>query len=174
MVTAMADNRLFLAFPADRLAVPLARLQDRLSLPGRRIPPEQLHLTLRFLGETTAVHQRALQRHLNRLVLPTFALTLDRLGCFPRAGVVWIGPSRLPESLEGLADELELGCRILGMASSHRAFRPHVTLFRHCSGTALPAISPLTYTPARLALYRSTLTEQGPRYDCLQSWPLRE
>ncbi|PSJ42409.1 RNA 2',3'-cyclic phosphodiesterase [Zobellella endophytica] len=170
----MADNRLFLAFPADRLAVPLARLQDHLVLPGRRIPPEQLHLTLRFLGETTAAHQQALQRHLNRLALPAFALTLDRLGYFPRAGVVWIGPSRPPEALMGLADELELGCHALGTAPSHRAFRPHVTLFRHCNGTTLPAISPLTYVPERLALYRSTLTEQGPRYDCLQAWPLRE
>ncbi|WP_107852021.1 RNA 2',3'-cyclic phosphodiesterase [Oceanimonas marisflavi] len=167
------DNRLFLAFPAEELALPLKTLQQRLDLSGRRIPPEQLHLTLHFLGQCSPEQQASLLEQLNRLPLPGFELTLDRLGCFSRAGVVWLGPSTPPAALMTLADTVELKCRALGVGKPHRAYRPHITLFRHCKTDVLPAIAPLPYRPQSLCLYRSTLTDQGPEYHCLKRWELK-
>lgn len=168
------DNRLFLAFPADELAPPLTRLQHRLALPGRRIPLHQLHLTLHFLGQCSPEQQASLQQQLDRLSLPGFELDLDRLGCFPRAGVVWLGPSAPPPALMQLADTMELKCRAMGVGKPHKAYRPHITLFRHCKTDTLPVIQPVHYRPQSLCLYRSTLTDQGPEYHCLQRWPLAE
>ncbi|MBL1378982.1 RNA 2',3'-cyclic phosphodiesterase [Zobellella iuensis] len=169
-----SGNRLFLAFPADELAPALGRLQDWLALPGRRIPAHQLHMTLRFFGQTEPSRQAALVRWLGRHALPAFSLRLDRLGCFPRAGVVWTGPGRVPEALARLADELGRYCAGLKLGPPHRAFRPHVTLFRHCAACPLPKTEPLVYRPRSLGLYRSIQTEQGPHYELLRSWPLRE
>ena len=166
------DNRLVLAFSAEALVPELKALQHRLALPGRRIPPEQLHLTLHFLGQCSPEQQASLQQQLDRLSLPGFELDLDRLGCFPRAGVVWLGPSTPPPALMALADTVELKCRALGIGKPHRAYRPHITLFRHCKTDKLPAITPIHYQPQALCLYRSTLTDQGPVYDCLKRWPL--
>ncbi|GAA3718757.1 RNA 2',3'-cyclic phosphodiesterase [Oceanisphaera sediminis] len=168
------DNRLFLAFPAEALAPELTRLQRRLALPGRRVPPEQLHLTLHFLGQCNPKQQASLLHLLDKLPLPGFALVLDQLGCFSRAGVVWLGPSAPPPALMALAEAVELKCRALGLDKPHKAYRPHVTLFRHCNTDELPTIRPFHYQPTALCLYRSTLTEQGPVYHCLQRWPLAE
>ncbi|WMC10221.1 RNA 2',3'-cyclic phosphodiesterase [Oceanimonas pelagia] len=167
------DNRLFLAFPAETLASPLKKLQQRLDLPGRRIPPHQLHLTLHFLGQCTPEQQTSLLQQLDRLPLPALELVLDRLGCFPRAGVVWLGPSRPPAALMALADTVELKCRAPGVGKPHKAYRPHITLFRHCTTAALPAIPSMHYRPEALCLYRSTLTDQGPEYHCLKRWELK-
>ncbi|MFP2771046.1 RNA 2',3'-cyclic phosphodiesterase [Oceanisphaera sp. KMM 10153] len=168
------NNRLFLAFPAEALAPELTRLQRRLALPGRRIPPEQLHLTLRFLGPLTQTQSDSLLKQLPKIRLATFELKLDRLGCFPRARVVWIGPSRVPPGLSALSDELAARCASLKLGPPHRAFRPHITLFRHDSTQELPPITPIRYRPSRLCLYSSTLSEQGPEYHILQSWPLTD
>ncbi|MCT7654840.1 RNA 2',3'-cyclic phosphodiesterase [Oceanimonas sp. NS1] len=166
------DNRLFLAFSAEALVPELKALQHRLALPGRRIPPEQLHLTLHFLGQCSREQQDSLLHQLDNLPLPGFTLSLDQLGCFRRAGVVWLGPSNPPPALMALADTVELKCRALGLGKPHKAYRPHITLFRHCKTDKLPAITPIHYRPKALCLYRSTLTDQGPIYHCLQRWPL--
>ncbi|GHA25303.1 RNA 2',3'-cyclic phosphodiesterase [Oceanisphaera arctica] len=170
----MDTSRLFLAFPADDQAPALSRLQDRLALAGRRIPASQFHLTLRFLGPLTPVQSGSLLKQLPKMRLPAFTLELDRLGSFPRAKVVWIGPSRVPFALSTLSDELAARCAALKLGPPHRAFRPHITLFRHDSTQELPPITPIRYRPSRLCLYSSTLSEQGPNYHILQSWPLTD
>src|SRR5262245_36324991 len=59
-------------------------------------PPQNVHLTLRFLGEVDAGQQRALTEGYTRLVetQPVFQLSLTRLGFFPNARaprIVWLG-----------------------------------------------------------------------------------
>ena len=170
----MDTSRLFLAFPADELAPALSRLQESLGLAGRRIPARQFHLTLRFLGPLSHIQSRSLLKQLPQIRLAAFELALDRLGCFPRAKVVWIGPSRVPPALSALSDELAARCAALKLGPPHRAFRPHITLFRHDTPQALPPITPIRYRPSRLCLYSSTLSDQGPNYHILQSWPLTD
>ncbi len=164
--------RLFLAFPADELTGALNRLQDRLALPGRRIPGRQFHLTLRFLGELSATQSASLMKQLPLMTLPGFTLELNQLGSFPRAKVVWIGPTCIPDTLSRLHDDLTLRCHALRLGPPHKAFRPHITLFRHHSAVGLPPISPIRYQPTRLCLYSSIQSEQGPHYEILESWPL--
>lgn len=168
-----SDNtRLFLAFPAAELAGALNPLQDRLALPGRRIPSRQFHVTLRFLGALSTSQSTSLRKQLTQMRLPRFTLELDQLDCFPRAKVVWIGPSRVPEPLSRLHDELTLRCSALRLGPPHKAFRPHITLFRHDCAVELPSIPPIHYRPTRLCLYSSVQSEQGPHYEILASWPL--
>ncbi|WP_116475711.1 RNA 2',3'-cyclic phosphodiesterase [Zobellella maritima] len=167
-----STQRLFLAFPAGQLTRPLLRLQDRLALSGRRIPPEQFHLTLRFLGELDAVQQAQVEQMVDRLPLVAFRLELDKLGCFGRARVLWLGPTQIPEPLITLAGQTELGIQELGLPASRPGFHPHISLFRHTSAGGLPSISPIHYQPDRLTLYASRPTSKGPVYECERSWPL--
>lgn len=166
------DKRLFLAFPAEELAMMLNPLQDRLALPGRRIPSRQFHLTLRFLGALGPPQSTSIIKQLSQMRLPRFTLELDHLDCFPRAKVVWIGPTRVPEPLSRLHDELTLRCSALRLGPPHKAFRPHITLFRHDCAVKLPSITAIHYRPTRLCLYSSIQSEQGPHYEILESWPL--
>ncbi|GAA3551081.1 RNA 2',3'-cyclic phosphodiesterase [Zobellella aerophila] len=168
-----STQRLFLAFPADQLRRPLLKLQDRLALPGRRIPPEQFHLTLRFLGELGAAQQAQVEQMVDRLPLVAFSLELDKLGCFGRAKVLWLGPTQIPEPLITLAGQAELGIQELGLDASRTGFHPHISLFRHTSSASrLPALPPIHYQPDRLVLYASQTTREGPSYESVHSWKL--
>ena len=164
--------RLFLAFPADKLAVSLNQLQDQLALPGRRILSHQFHLTLRFLGTLTDTQSTSLLKQLPQMQLPRFELPLNQLGCFTRANVVWIGTNQVPEALMSLYQEINNRCGSLKLGPPHKAYRPHITLFRHPCLPELPTITPIIYRPTKLCLYRSMPNEQGPHYEILESWEL--
>ncbi|MGO2089855.1 MAG: RNA 2',3'-cyclic phosphodiesterase [Oceanisphaera sp.] len=168
---------LFLAFPANAIAAPLQKLQDRLALPGPRTPRHQLHLTLRFLGKLNNSQLNSLLKQLPRMQLPQCQLTLNQLGGFTRSKTVWIGPKHIPESLMSFYQDLNNRCGSLKLAPPHKAYRPHITLFRPhnlAELSALPAITPISYHLTQLALYRSIPSAQGSDYEILESWALNE
>lgn len=168
----LANQRLFLAFPADEIAEPLSQLQDQLVWPGRRISAGQFHLTLRFLGALTPAQADSLLRQLTQLTLPAFSLRLDQLGFFPKAQVLWLGPSQVPTPLSELYQELLLRCGSLGLAKPHKAYRPHISLYRNAPLPSPLIISPLHFCPRDLALYSSTSSASGTHYQVLARWPL--
>ena len=175
------DSRLFLAFPAAELVEPLSRLQTQLQTqlrqPGRRLAASQFHLTLRFLGQLNATQYHSLLRQLPTLSLPSFSLALDQLGYFPGANVLWLGPSQVPSALSDLYQDLLRRCASLRLAPPHKAYRPHISLYRQTElldVAKLPSISPIEYRPRQLALYRSVPSAVGSNYHIEASWPLLE
>ena len=156
---------------------PLQQLQEQLALPGRRMQGPQFHLTLRFLGQPNTTQYDSLLRQLPNMQLPAFTLTLDTLGHFSAANVLWIGPSQVPEALRDLYQDLLLRCASLRMPPPHKAYRPHISLFRQTELpdlATLPAISPILYRPRQLCLYRSVPGPEGSDYHIEASWPLVE
>src|SRR5687767_6154006 len=103
MAASTADNiRAFIALPLDPvLAAEIRKVQQRLDAPDgavRWISPEQLHLTLRFLGNVAADRlddlATALRRACAHADAAPFRITLEGAGCFPSTKsprVVWIG-----------------------------------------------------------------------------------
>ncbi|MGO4999248.1 RNA 2',3'-cyclic phosphodiesterase [Oceanisphaera sp. W20_SRM_FM3] len=175
------DTRLFLAFPAAELTAPLCQLQEglqeQLALPSRRIPASQFHLTLRFLGQLNATQHHSLLRQLPTLTLSGFTLQLDKLGYFPSANVLWLGPSEVPQALSDLYQDLLLRCASLRLAPPHKAYRPHISLYRQTELSdlsALPSISPIIFRPRQLALYSSVPSALGHDYHIEASWPLTD
>lgn len=106
----------------------------RRELPVKWVPPEGVHLTLKFLGEVDETRQPALIAALGaaaRGVRP-ISLAVREAGVFPdldRPRVFWAGVESDP-ALELLADGVERGFASLGFATEARAFRPHLTLGR--------------------------------------------
>jgi 2'-5' RNA ligase len=98
------------------------------------VPPDNLHLTLQFLGEVDAPTARTVVERVSPpLTTPPFDVALAGLGTFPPAGpprVVWLG---VAEGMEGLASAYgEMGRRLegLGLPRESRPFRAHLTLGR--------------------------------------------
>lgn len=174
-----ADNsRLFLAFSAEQLNESLSQLQEQLptqlALPDSRVPLSQFHLTLRFLGQLNDTQEASLLRQLPSIKLPDFTLQLDRLGYFPGAKVLWLGSSQVPSALSDLYQNLLLRCASLRIAPPHKAYRPHISLYRHIALAdlaVLPKISPLVFRPHQLCLYRSVPSALGRDYQIEASWP---
>jgi 2'-5' RNA ligase len=118
----------------------LASLQDRLAgqlspRSVRWVRPEAMHLTLKFLGNTRSQQVEAVKVALDRAVsqVPTFAVSVGGLGCFPnsrRPRVVWVGLYEPTGTLASLRDAVESHIAPLGFPTENRPFRPHLTLGR--------------------------------------------
>jgi len=99
---------------------------------ARRVPTEQMHLTLAFLDEVEEEVVERLAVQLARIREPEFQLSFSSHGCFPdrrRARVLWIGvePHRRLLHLACAVREAVLAC---GIQQEERPFSPHITLAR--------------------------------------------
>jgi 2'-5' RNA ligase len=93
------------------------------------------HLTLRFLGETTAAQRQQIGTMLEKATAdcPPFSLMLDGLGAFPnwrRMRVLWAGIEGNVQRLADLQREVESGAQACGFAVERQGFHPHLTLAR--------------------------------------------
>ena len=104
-----------------------------ISLPGVRwLPPENLHLTLRFLGEMPTHRAEELDDALAALRGRRFTLQLAGVGVFEKAGrpqALWAGVERSPQ-LDHLQAKVETAVQRVKFEPERRRFSPHVTLAR--------------------------------------------
>ncbi|WP_366553386.1 RNA 2',3'-cyclic phosphodiesterase [Aquibaculum sediminis] len=102
-------------------------------LPGARwVPPENLHLTLRFLGDVDNGLARDIDDALHGMDFPRFELTLSGIGVFTegkRINTLWVGVENNPK-LERLQAKVDQASVRAGVKPDRRKFKPHVTLAR--------------------------------------------
>jgi 2'-5' RNA ligase len=170
-------QRLFFALtPSSELAqafhqVAMTELQ---ACRGRRLKPEQIHLTLRFIGSANHDIATCLREAAGRLTLPAFELVFDTLGYWSRPRVVWSMPSHVPMALTDLAAQLERICVACGLPPETRTYVPHLTLLRNArQRPADVTMPPLHWPVTAFALIRSEILPQGAVYTELQRWPLQ-
>ena len=99
---------------------------------ARWVPPENFHLTLRFIGEVPPDRAEDIDMALAALRGKGFALTLAGVGTFSKSGranALWVGVERNP-ALEHLQGKIETALRRVGLEQERRRFQPHVTLAR--------------------------------------------
>ncbi len=124
--------RLFvaIALPAD-LRARLTRLQQ--GVPAARwVDPDNLHLTLRFIGEADGAQAHDLDAALTQVRAERFDVTLAGIGRFGqgrKARALWVGVKPVPE-LDRLRRKVEHAVQAAGFAPEGRKFKPHVTLAR--------------------------------------------
>jgi 2'-5' RNA ligase len=143
------------------------------------VRPEQVHVTLRFLGDVDEGLVGPLEGVMRSAVegVAPFTVAFSGAGAFPtarKARVVWIGMSGAGP-LELIAASLERGVVALGLPPEGRAFKPHITCARARGGRPVTLLEPLLgrwaqtgfgmMEVASIALKRSVLTPSGPIYD---------
>lgn len=149
------------------------------------VSPEQLHLTLKFLGDTPSDRVAEIvlagRQAWNGLTLP--ALEARGVGVFPPRGiprVIWVGLENV-ETLVNLAEQLDRAMQNVGYAPEQRPFQPHLTLARVKQQAPRPLLRWLDdhrntafgrIVFPELVLCRSQLTPQGARYTPLEAFPL--
>lgn len=103
------------------------------NLPGARwVPAENMHVTLRFIGETGRLEAEEIDHALAAIRAPGFQLVLSGAGWFEKGGRVsslWIGIERNAALLH-LQTKVETALRRTGLAPERRRYTPHVTLAR--------------------------------------------
>jgi len=157
----------------------------------RWVPSENMHLTLKFLGEAAAAHLNFLKQMISQVAgaHAPFDLQIGGLGCYPNRRaprVIWVG-IHAPPALAALHKNIEAGASRLGYDADERAFSPHLTIGRlrqNANPADLPkARDALNATQlgaidiARVDavhLFKSDLTNGGSIYTKLFSAPLKK
>ncbi|HXG80799.1 MAG TPA: RNA 2',3'-cyclic phosphodiesterase [Sphingomicrobium sp.] len=141
----------------------------------------QLHLTLRFIGEVERPMADDIAAELERIRFERFSIALDGVGKFEkrRQGALWAGV-RPKEPLKALAAKVERACQSAGVEPEQRAYRPHITLARW-NGRA-PSLDRfmerhggLTSKPwevREFILFESRLGQGGAHYEPVQRYAL--
>jgi len=174
------------AFVAIELDAPLRKaigdLQDGLRprLGGiRLVRPEGIHLTLRFLGDTSPAQVETLRPRLAEAaaLCPPAEARVAGLGTFPERGsprVLWLG-LEAPQPVLDLQLSCERAARAAGFEKEARPFRAHLTLGRWRERVARPDLPSADLGAARLdtlVLFRSDLSPGGAVYTPLAQFPL--
>ncbi len=175
----------------DAAAVAAQRLRAELGESAASVrwaPAEQLHLTLRFLGETDPSQVDAVAAAIAAVALerPALALRLDGFGLFgnrqPR--VIWLGLGGDLDELQELAGRLNAELSERRFPTERRRLHPHLTLGRVRRSATREDREALTRAVARsptldletqgqaLVLIHSTLTQTGAIYRSLDRYPL--
>lgn len=124
--------RLFTAVPIPIVIRQQLHAMGR-SLPGARaVPEEQIHITLRFIGEVEGTLFKDIKENLSNISLSPFSTAIQGVGHFPPRGkprVIWAGlqPTDQLIKLKRKIDTCLIEC---GLAPDNRKFTPHVTLAR--------------------------------------------
>lgn len=151
-------------------------------VPGRPVPAANWHLTLRFLGATSADQLSAIVRRMRAAELgEAFEVGFGGLGAFSRprsARVLWIGLTDGVERMKALARVAEDAARAAGFAAEEKPFKPHLTLSRiqppRDVTRAIAGTPPLDLRmPVReVVVFRSHLGGGPARYEAVERFGL--
>lgn len=124
--------RLFVALALPALVkAQLAAISG--GIPGARwVPPENYHLTLRFIGEVESWRAEEVDTALAAIRAPRFELALAGVGTFEKGGRIqslYVSAER-SEALSRLQTKVETALQRIGLEPERRRFAPHVTLAR--------------------------------------------
>ena len=148
----------------------------------RWVPDDNLHLTLRFIGEVERPLADDLTAALATVRNEAFDLRLTGVGMFdPRGGgALWAGIAPR-EQVATLAAKVDRACVAAGLEPEHRAFHPHITLarftrhnqaFAHALIERNRGLGSEPFNVDRFTLFESQLSRHGAHYRPAAAFPL--
>ena len=154
------------------------------------VETENIHLTLKFLGEVTEEYIEKVKTTLDAAVSGSkpFEISLSGLGAFPgldNPRVVWMGLEKGAREIEVIAKKIEDEFEKLGFAKEERPFTAHLTIGRVRGSKNKDLLKSAIETRnakhrtdnhqlvSSITLYQSTLTSSGPIYTSLHAIELQ-
>lgn len=166
--------RLFFAlWPDDAVRAGLARWSRELHAlcGGKPTRPENLHVTLAFLGGVEEARVADVERAADAVGARAFPLILDRPGYWKQNRIAWGGASVVPPELEALVSGLRGALVRSRIRFDAKSFVSHVTLLRGArEPKGMPALDPILWKIDGFALVQSVTLPRGSRYEVRRSW----
>jgi 2'-5' RNA ligase len=147
---------------------------------------ENIHLTLKFLGDVSTPRLAEVKSSLKQLAFPAFAAEIKGAGAFPNLNhmnVIWVGVNEGWTQVEQIYEQVEKLLSGLGFRRENRPFSPHITIARVRSARKRDEIANFlshlseesfgTITVDRVRLKQSIVSSSGPKYSTLLEVPTR-
>lgn len=177
--------RTFLCIPIDRghrdkIAELSQELRSHIDTYASWVPPENYHITVRFLGDIAPMLTVDLERACREIAVgtPPFCVPIDRVGAFPsldRPRVMWVG-GEAPKEFRKLITQIDDALAAFGFPRGREETLSHITLAR-IKGRMRPSVDASMagrgrtlawkLRADRLVLMESTLTSKGAVYSPL-------
>jgi len=173
----------------DQIKSSLTKLVEQLKTTGadvKWVQPQNIHLTLKFLGERDDKKVKQITEILDEVAKnhKAFEIQINSLGAFPNLNsprVIWVGLDKGDTETKEIAKDLEdLICKV-GIPKEDRAFSSHITIGRTRSPMGKEKLTQaitilgekvgkenLIFTAGTITLFKSTLTPKGPIYEALK------
>lgn len=141
---------------------------------------DQLHLTLRFIGEVDRHQARDIAAALGSVNFVAFQLSLAAPGTFDRRGridALWVGVSP-QDAVAALARRIDQALQRVGVPAETRAFVPHITVARFGRTIGPLGAFPMQPLPVEpfdvtgFALWESVLSHDGSDYRIIERYPI--
>jgi len=145
---------------------------------------ENIHLTLKFLGNVPTPRLSEVKSSLQQLIFPLFTAEIKGAGAFPNLNhmnVIWVGVEEGWSQVEQIYEQVEKLLSVLGFRRENRPFSPHITIARVRSGRKRDEIANFlrhlgdesfgTITVDKVRLKQSILSSSGPKYSTLLEVP---
>lgn len=175
-------RRLFIGIAlSTEIRTTLQELAHKMDIPGRLTPANNMHITMKFLGncdENIVAEVVDILGH----VIPghePFKIKIQGFEAFPsirRPRVAWFGVNNGSKSLVDLSKEVDYGLKELFEPSK---FTPHITIARYKKPENLKKLSSEycnieigEMTAEKLTLFQSELSPEGARYSAYKEFPL--
>ncbi len=177
--------RSFIAFDLsdEKILENISSVQKKLNEAGadlRLVKPQNIHITLRFLGEVPAEIIKNVTEEMEYVEAPSFEVALRGVGTFPSIKyprVIWVGIEKGSNELKEIHSQLEPRLRKIGLIPDKKGFSPHLTIARVRSGrnrnelvNILNELKEYDFGVIQaefLRLKRSTLKPDGPIYSII-------
>jgi len=176
MVSDTHMHRLFFAlWPNNQVRQSIIDLLPAVPVSGncRITQPEDLHITLHFIGRVTYEVKDCLHHAARAIKSKPFFVNLDCLGNFNKAKICWMGCQARPVELMLLHDKLGESLVNCGYQIESRPYKPHVTLARKCA-TPINSIQDfvIPWFVEEFALIESIPVSRGVSYQVIEKYPL--
>lgn len=138
---------------------------------GRAMRPENVHLTLAFLGSTPSATLPAITAAARQVAPRVFTLRIDEPGYWRHNQIAWAGVKAPPPELDALVGDLRAALVAARIAFDPKAFVAHITLVRKAQpGFKLPHLAPIDWPVREFVLVRSATGPEGSTYEVEERW----
>ena len=170
-------RRLFFALcPGPEVLQGLLRIRKALKIEGgRRLHPEDIHVTLVFLGTVAPEQYACVLEAAGGVREDAFTLAIDHLEYWKRSRILWCGPTETPPALGRLVAQLQKRLESCAFTPEARPYRPHVTLARNSRRPPEMAVEqPVSWPVDDFALMETVAGGRDvPHYRVVRRWPLQ-
>lgn len=176
MLVKHKKHRLFFAlWPSPQVRASIVETAHPVlhELTGRLIPPEQLHITLHFIGSVTDETRICMDRAARCIKTKPFSITLSHFNFFSRAKVFYMGCNAIPTELRHLHQTLGEALGDCSYQQDEPEYTPHVSLLRKLKARQVESFKfSINWQVDEFVLVESSGTANGVGYNIIETYPL--